>query len=231
MATPKRVLTIADVRGDVAALEAVLKRHEELGADAVVLVGDLSDPAQKAESFRGVLRALGAAHLPTFWVPGPHDAPVDTYLRESYNIEVVYPFLHGVHGTAAVTGGYVVFAGMGGRIVDQADVARQEHDELVYPGWEAEYRLKVIRDLAHDYQKVLLFSTAPAHKGLGEPGSAVVAELIKTYAPRLAVAAGGAGVRHETLGTSLVVLPGSLAEAREFAVVDLRDHSVAAHTA
>jgi uncharacterized protein len=88
-----------------------------------------------------------------------------------------------------------------------------------------EYRLRVIDALTHDYPKVLLFTTVPAHKGLDQPGSEVLAELIKTHNPRVALAAGGEGVRRELLANTLVVLPGSLGMG-ECATVDLQNRTV-----
>ena len=83
----------------------------------------------------------------------------------------------------ALSSDHVLFAGMGGEIVDDPDAEREEQQALRYPAWEVEYRLKVLRELAHDYQKVFLFTTVPAHKGLRRPGSEMLAELIKTYSP------------------------------------------------
>lgn len=114
---------------------------------------------------------------------------------------------------------------MGGEIVDDPDAEREEQQALRYPAWEVEYRLKVLRELAHDYQKVFLFTTVPAHKGLRRPGSEMLAELIKTYSPRVALVAGGEGVRKEMLANTLVVVPGSLARG-EYAVVDVQDRTV-----
>lgn len=96
---------------------------------------------------------------------------------------------------------------------------------LRYPGWEVEYRLKVLREFRHEYEKVFLFATVPAHKGLKQPGSEVLAELIKTHAPRVALVAGGDGVRHELLGSTLVVLTGRLTRG-EYAIVDIQDRKV-----
>jgi Metallophosphoesterase, calcineurin superfamily len=78
----------------------------------------------------------------------------------------------------------VVFAGMGGEISDDPDTPRDERERLRYPRWEAEYRLKVLGLL--DYNElVMLFASAPAHKGRDVPGSEAVAELVGTYRPRL----------------------------------------------
>lgn len=151
---------------------------------------------------------MGRANLPAFYVPGPEDAPLGEYLREAYNAEIVFPFMHGVHGTFAFAPGYLVFAGMGGDVADDPHHDREELGRLRYPAWEAEYRLKVIQELK-DYRKVFLFSTPPAHKGLREPGSETLAGLVKTYSPRL-VLSGGEVFRQERLGTSLVVAPGRL---------------------
>ena len=72
--------------------------------------------------------------------------------------------------------------------------------------------------------KVLLFATRPAHKGLHEPGSEVVAELIKTYAPRVAIVA-GEGATEERLGTTLVIAPGRL-DLGVYSVIDIHKGSV-----
>jgi hypothetical protein len=162
---------------------------------------------------------LSAARRPVFWIPGPGDAPADDYLRESHNIEVAFPLVHGVHGTAAFApGDNVLFAGMGGEVSDDLGAPRDERERLRYPRWEPEYRLNLLRLL--DYNElVLMFATPPAHKGQDSPGSDVVAELVGTYRPRLVVCGGEQGV--ELLGKSLVVAPGRLADGN-YAIADLR---------
>jgi uncharacterized protein len=77
-------------------------------------------------------------------------------------------------------------------------------------------------------EQVFLFTTPPAHKGLREPGSEVLAELIKTYNPR-AVIVGGEEPAEEELGRTLVVCPGRL-DRGQYAVVDLRARSVESAT-
>lgn len=220
----RTVLTIAGIRGAVEPLESLLAELPDTGADVVALVGDLGAPWSKADTYRAIFKTLGAAQVPAFWVPGPADAPIGVYMRESSNLEVVYPFLHGVHGTAALgPGGHVLFAGMGGDIADDPDVIRVEEARLRYPGWEVEYRLKVINEFDAD-EKVFLFTTAPAHKGLHEPGSEVLAELINTHRPRLVLYAGEEPAQHQ-LGTSLVLCPGRF-DHGEYALFDLHDRSV-----
>jgi Icc-related predicted phosphoesterase len=222
----RKVAAVAGIGGDVHRLEQLFEELPE-SADAVAVLGDLGAPWSKADTYRAIFRVLGEAKRPTFWVPGPTDAPLSDYLRESYNLEVAYPLLRGVHGTVALAPGDVLFAGMGGEIADDPQTLRAEEALLRYPGWEVEYRLKVIRDFDAPEQ-VFLFTTAPAHKGLHEPGSEVLAELIKTYNPRLAIV-GGAEPAQEELGRSLVVCPGGL-DRGDYALVDLHARSVEAAT-
>ena len=162
----RKLLTIADVRGDADVLEQLVGDLPELGVDAVALVGNLVAPWSNPAAYRAIFKTLGQAGRPAFWVPGPTDAPISEYLSESANLEIVYPFLHGVHGAFALQDEHVLFAGMGGEIVDDPGTIRSEDALLKYPGWEVEYRLKVVREF-DEYQKVFLFTTRPAHKGLG----------------------------------------------------------------
>ncbi|HEX6020710.1 MAG TPA: metallophosphoesterase [Solirubrobacter sp.] len=213
-----RILCAADPKGSAEAIDRLLAAGDQHGADAISVIGDLGDPGGGEWK---VLRALARASCPVFWVPGASDAPVEHYLQEAFNIETAYPLLRGVHGTGASAPRGVVFAGFGGEISDDPGHPRDERTKLSYPRWEAEYRLKVLTEF--DYNElVLLFWTAPAHKGLGRPGSEAVAELIGTYRPRLVVCGGERGV--EILGRSLVVAPGSLANG-DYAVADLHNRT------
>jgi Icc-related predicted phosphoesterase len=215
-----RILCLAEPRGDAGAVERVLQGDHR--ADAVALVGDLTADGSRA-GHRALLRALGAGGLPTFWVPGPGDAPVAHVLREAHDTEIVHPAVRGVHGTAALgPDGHVVFAGLGGAIDDDPEAAREEVATLRYPRWEAEHRLRILEELGGQ-QPVLLFATPPAHKGRDLPGSEVVAELVATHRARLVVC-GGEPVT-ELIGRTLVVAPGRLSEGR-FAVADLHARDV-----
>jgi len=218
-----KLLAVAGIGGEVEPLEQLLGDVPQSGADAVAVLGDLGAPWSKADTYRAIFRMLGEAGLPTFWVPGSADAPLADYLRESYNMEIVFAHLHGVHGTAALGPGDVLFAGMGGEVSDDPETVRVEEAHLRYPGWEVEYRLKVVREF-DAREQIFLFTTPPAHKGLGEPGSEVLAELIKTYNPRLAIVAGAEPAQKE-LGRTLVVSPGRLDQGH-YALVDLRGRSV-----
>jgi Icc-related predicted phosphoesterase len=214
-----RVLCAADPRGSADAIERLLAAAERADVQAVAVVGDLGD---RQNGYRDLFRALGGARRPVFWVPGGADAPVDQYLRDAHDMEIAFPLLHGVHGTASFASGEVLFAGMGGDISDDPDAPRDEREQLRYPRWEPEYRLKLLREL--DYNElVLLFWTPPAHKGRGVAGSDVLAEMIGTYRPRLAVYGGERNV--EVLGRSVAVAPGSLADGH-FAVADLHKRTV-----
>jgi Icc-related predicted phosphoesterase len=213
-----KILCASDLRGGGSALERLLEIGERRDVDALALVGDLSGDGGGVEEYRALFRTLAAGGRPTYWVPGAGDAPVADYLRETHNIEVVFGSVRGVHGTLAFApDGHVVFAGLGGEVSDDTDAARDEIDRLRYPRWEAEYRLKPLREL-DEHQLVLLFFTPPAHKRHGAGGSDVLAELVSTYRPRLVVCGGERGT--ELLGRSLVVAPGSLHDGH-YAIADL----------
>jgi uncharacterized protein len=109
----RRILAAAEPRGDIGRLTQLLELAQPAEADAIALLGDLTGDGD-TKPYRDILKALGAARLQTFWVPGPRDAPLASYLRESYNLEAVFSFLHGIHGTIALSPDYVLFAGMGG---------------------------------------------------------------------------------------------------------------------
>jgi Icc-related predicted phosphoesterase len=216
-----KIICAASPAGSTDALEALVAAADEREADAIALVGDLGGGG--SDSLRALLRVLARGSRPAYWVPGPGDAPIESYLREAQNIEVVAQSLRGVHGAIAFApGGHVIFAGFGGAVSDDPEAAREEQAQLSYPRWEPEYRLKVLTEL-DEHQIVLLFATPPAHKGLGVDGSEVLAELIGTHRPRLVVCGGPPA--HEMLGRTLVVAPGSLHEGH-FAVVDLQSHDV-----
>jgi Icc-related predicted phosphoesterase len=220
-----RVLCAADVAGSQPALDALLSAAGELDVQAIALVGDLSGPdsAERGSQYRAVFRALGTAGYDAYWVPGPSDAPIEDYLREAHNMEVVFPFLHGVHGTAAFAPGTVLVAGFGGEVDDDPEAPRDEQRRLHYPRWEAEYRLKLLnRELEEHEHPILLFSTPPAHKGAGTPGSEALAELAATHRARLVVSGGERGTM--LIGRTLVVSPGRLADGN-FAVADLHSRT------
>ncbi|GIX07461.1 MAG: heat-stable protein [Candidatus Poribacteria bacterium] len=222
----RRVVVAAEPQGELAALKRLIGRLFELRADALAITGNLLSSKAGGEEFAQFFETLAESSVPTYFVPGPEDVPMSAYLREAANIETVAPHLHGVHGTFAIAPGFVVFAGFGGEVTDDPEALRKEDGRLFYPAWEVEYRFKFLRELK-DYPKVFLFHSAPEHKGLGEQGSAVLAELIKTHQPRL-VLIGGKAPREEVLGTARVVGPGSLAEGH-FAVVSLRGNQVEHH--
>lgn len=219
----QKVLAVGGMNGEVDLLGNLFEELGDEPIDAVTVVGDLGAPWSKADTYRALFKALGLADLAVFWIPGPNDAPIGDYLRESYNIEIAYPKLRGVHATAALGPDHVLFAGMGGEIADDPDAVRSEEALIRYPGWEAEYRLKVV-DEFKDYAKVFLFTTRPAHKGLRESGSGVLAELIKTHRPRIVIT-GGDEPSEERLGTSLVLSPGRLDRGR-YALIDFHNASV-----
>jgi Icc-related predicted phosphoesterase len=223
MSRTTQILCVAEPEGRGDAVEHLLEATGERGVDAIALIGGLTDGGA-VENYRTLFRTIGASGLPTYWIPGPTDAPVAHYLREAQNVEVVFPTLHGVHGTAAFSPDrHVVFAGLGGEVDDDPDAPREELERLSYPRWEAEYRLKLLGELP-GHELVLMFSTPPAHKGAHTRGSEALAEVVKSHRPRLVVSGGPQGTA--MLGRSLLVAPGPLSEGH-YAIADLHSHEVA----
>jgi uncharacterized protein len=130
-----RILCAAEPRGSAGSVEELLGACREADAQAVAIVGDIGGGDDRTASYRAVLRALGRDGRPVFWVPGPGDAPLGALLREAYNMEVVHPSLHGVHGTAAFADEHVVVAGLGGQVSDDPDAPRDEQQTVRYPRW------------------------------------------------------------------------------------------------
>jgi Icc-related predicted phosphoesterase len=218
-----RVLCAGDPRGSAEALARLSEAAASRDVQAVAVVGDLGIGGERGDSYRALFRALGDIGLPAYWVPGPNDAPVADYLREAHNMELVFEMLRGIHGTAAMTpDGHVLVAGIGGHVDDDPEALREETSRLSYPRWEAEYRLKIIREL-DEHQVMLLFATPPSNRGRGSGGSEALAELVGTYRPRLVVCGGEAATG--MIGRSVVVAPGSLAEG-SYAIADLQTHAV-----
>lgn len=217
--TIRKILATSNPMGDLEALERLVQVVPETDADALVLIGNLFPKSAHTRDYGVFLRLLAQANLPTYYIPGPQDAPVWEYLREAANVELIHPHLKNVHGSFAFARGPYLVAGLGGEVVD--DGKKEEEEVLRYPAWEAEYRFKVLWEVK-DYPKVFLFYTHPVHKGLGEGGSQAVAEVIKTHNPLVAFVA-GRGQKKELLGHSYVVVPGDLSEG-EYSVFDLREH-------
>jgi len=221
MARPDKLLALGGING---AVEPLAQALQNLTDDIVAIgvVGDLGGPDTAPEIYRAVFRTLGRAERPTYWVPGTTDLALRHYLHDTSGLEIAFPQLHGVHGRVADGPGHILYAGMGGEVVDGVDDP-PAGNELRYSGREAEYRLREIVEFK-EHPLVMLFTTPPAHKGSRIPGSEAVAELIKTYRPRLAIVAGD-GVSEERLGTTLVVSPGRI-DRGQFAVIGLHDLSI-----
>jgi uncharacterized protein len=218
------IVATSDPQGDFRYLKRFVKAVAEANAQAVVVLGNLLTRSVTSQAYETFFKQLAEMHLPTFYIPGSEDAPMQEYLREAANIEIIYPYLHNVHNTFALASGYVLFTGFGGTIVDEPQTQREEHEALRYPAWEVEYRLKFLNELK-DYQKVFLFTTPPEHKGRHLPGSSTLAELINSYQPRLVLVGGQEEQQQELLGTSLVVMPGRLSKG-QFSKIDLHAHTV-----
>jgi hypothetical protein len=218
-----KIIAASAPEGNIEAVRQLVREAHEVGADVIALSGSLATKNPRLRKYGEVFKALAEAQLPAFYIPGPEDVPLSEFLRDAASFEVVFPKIGGIHGTFAMGPEHILWSGIGGTIEDHPATVRDEVLALCYPGWEVEYRLKFLQVLK-DYQKVFMFTTLPRHKGERGKGSAVLAEVIKTYNPRLVLIGGGEPM-HEVVGTSLLVVLGRLAQGN-FTLVDLRKREV-----
>ncbi len=178
------------------------------------------------EEYESFFKGLGELNIPVFYIPGKFDAPIERYLREAFNYEIVYPHIRNVHKSFSLYRGHYELVGMGGEVTEKE---REEKFVLRYPRWEVEYHLKIIRDL-RPFELIMLFYTPPYGGKLDlqngkHTGSEVVEDFIKTYDPSFVFVGTGVEPGEEIIGTSLVINPGSLKDG-QYALVNLRKREV-----
>jgi len=98
----RRVLATSHIAGQLDLLDRLVETASELDVDSVMIVGDLvgTGGVHRADAYREVFGKLGALRVPTFFVPGAHDAPLDDYrLCNLFSVN-----FRGVGHDAGVTG-------------------------------------------------------------------------------------------------------------------------------
>jgi Icc-related predicted phosphoesterase len=220
-----QVLACAHLDGELDRLRDLQRAVDEERPDLVVFAGSALAPGRAAEkgaaqSLHHVLHTLGDLPCHVAVVPGAHDAPEARVLPIMTGLDWTERHLHCVHGMA-VPMSELAIAGFGGQVTEHE---REIDEALRYPGWEVEYRMAFLSQLDQSLL-LLVFHHPPANVRELEPldergGSEVVTELIGTWKPGVAVAAGprpGRGMH----GTTVVVSPGRL-DRGEYAVFDAR---------
>jgi len=247
-----RVLAIANYLGEEKVLPDVVKLSKDENIDFIVFAGGIVSGKRRVSEFEEAERAereadfgkvfseeetdlqqyakfftaIGETGVPLYYVPGRFDAPIERFLREAFNYEVVYPHIRNIHKSFAFYRSHYELVGMGGEISEKQ---REERFILRYPRWEVEYHLKIIRDL-RPMQLLMVFYTPPYGGKLdlvaGEhTGSEVVEDFIKTYDPSYAFVGSGADQGEEVIGTTRVINPGPLHDGK-YALLNLRKHEV-----
>jgi hypothetical protein len=246
-----KVLAIANYMGERRVLGDLQNMIKREGIDFILFAGGIlrpgeggfssqgtaaNNPSQMAhheheemrdvEAYEAFFKGVGELKIPAFYIPGSHDAPIERYMREAFNHEIVFPHIRNVHKTFSIYRGHYEIVGIGGEITEKE---REERRILRYPRWEVEYHLKIIRDL-RPLELIMLFHTPPYGGRLDlfngqHRGSEVVEDFIKTYDPTFAVVGSGAQPGEEIIGTSLVINPGSLKDG-QYAIINLRRKEV-----
>lgn len=219
--TLRNIIAVSSPKGDVETIKKIIDKASNNETDALAVIGDLTQPDADSRQVKEIFSALGKSNIPSYYIPGPNDSPIATYLRETHNIELVYPTMHGVHGVFAFAPGYILIAGMGGNIISESsEESREELKSLQYYEWEVEYRLKILHEIK-DYPKIFLFNTLPAISGIEGADNKELSTLIKTHNPQLVIS-GGTEYFTRWIGKSLLVNPGALAD-KVGAFIDLRE--------
>src|SRR5258708_8615147 len=111
-----KILATSEPLGHLEELERLTKKVADTDAGAIAVLGSLASKSATPRAYGKLFKMLAETGLPTFYIPGPEDVPIHEYLRESAKIELVYPFLRGVHGTFAMAPVYFAFTGRGGTV-------------------------------------------------------------------------------------------------------------------
>ncbi len=247
-----KVLGIANYLGEQKALQDLKSVVEKEKVDFVVFTGGIVQGTERVQEFQQAedegrqadaskitageqldlkeyeefFKALGDLQVPVFYIPGKYDAPIERFLREAYNSEIVFPHIRNVHKSFSFYRNHYEIVGFGGEISEKQ---REERFVLRYPRWEVEYHLKIIRDLK-PLQLIMLFYSPPYGGKLDlidgkHVGSDVVEDFIKTYDPIYAFVGSGSDQGEEIIGTTRVINPGSLKNG-QFALANLRNQKV-----
>src|SRR5579875_1832211 len=108
----RHLLVSSNLAGNLDALNQLITVARESNVDAILLTGNLTAKQDGVKGYRELFKMLAHANLPSFYIPGPNDFPVQPYLFETASIEVVFPYLHGVHSTFAFAPGHILVCGM-----------------------------------------------------------------------------------------------------------------------
>jgi hypothetical protein len=150
--------------------------------------------------------ALGELRVFTAIIPAPFGEPLDEFLRLALQAELAFPKVHVVHATLIEKDGLAV-CGLGGILAEHELLGL---DSLSRP--TAEYFLRSLWT-ARQPRKAILLPTPPPGKLGGVEGEPLVADLLGSLHPDLGVVAGSSARRgSETVGRTLVVNPGCLAD-------------------
>ena len=213
-------LACCGLDGDTQSLILLKDLIDEWRPDAVLVAGGLFGPGNGLESSNddgdrhqfeltlldSLFTTLGHHAKFAAVIPGPHDAPLRTFLRAGLNAASQYPGIHVVHATLA-TRGDVAFSGIGGALTATEDIGEPV---IRCSRTTAEYFLQTLQ-LAEQSQKVLLFSEPPEGSLGGELGNPIVGDLIDTYAPKLCVTGGLTAHRgFQRIAHTTIVNPGRL---------------------
>ncbi len=182
--------------------------------------------AAETARYTAVLKVLGSANVPTYLVPGEHDAPL-VWVKQALDACNDVQHMHLMHRKAAYLGNGDAVAGFGGKLCgEQSDDTLLLH---IVP-WEARLAFEQLAASNFIFQqarhRILLFATPPQgywvdHCNGDRAGVTVINRIMQTYQPYIVCCGGpssGRGI--ERLLGAYVINPGSL-EAGEYALLEV----------
>ncbi|MCM1322435.1 MAG: metallophosphoesterase family protein [Bacteroides sp.] len=209
-----KFLVISDIHGDTAVLDRLDGEFKQ--ADAVLFAGDFSK-CFEPQTAKPVLEALLKKHETIFAVTGNCDEPA--FIEELEKADICVQ-------NSLVFRDSLVFAGSGGALHFTGDTPNERSDE------ELVSDLRVIEQqpdkIADEWGNLILIAHQPPFNtgcdtisSGSHVGSVLLRSFIEKYQP-LAVVTGHIheSFAADTIGKSLIINPGSLAEGR-YAVLEI----------
>jgi hypothetical protein len=142
-------------------------------------------------------------------IPGPNDAPLNTFLRVALNVENIFSHILIAHAHP-VLDGEIAINGIGGYITEDEDTSQPV---IKYAHASAEYFLRNLWRVDKPI-KILMLSEPPTGILGGDKGNPIVNEFLKSYHPTVCVVMGQTKHRGSAgeYPHSLVINPGMISE-------------------
>jgi len=216
----RRFLICSGVHGRPRALEMIEQVVAERQPHGILFAGGVFDTTRQyavrttpwemthddVRFLEKFFATLGQLRVFSVVIPGPVDAPLETFLRLGMHAELEYPGVHLAHATFLEKED-VALCGVGGSVTEEHPLGDHTCTRLM-----AEYSLRPLWT-ARQPRKILLLAEPPRGPLGGKEASSLIGDLIDCYHPNLCVVGGRSERRGvQRIAKTLIVNPGCLAE-------------------